>query len=296
MTDREKNKAFKAERKRQLKRLLKANRGTAKEVEALLKEADVLIRGQLGNPTDYQAWSLPIINKNINQAMKEIGEALAEKAGQGATAAWGIGVDLVDLPLAAGGIQLAGVLQDVDLRQLMAMRTFMIDRMKDVSLEVASKAKSQIGLTMMGAQTPGDAVGSIARIVKGGRSRALTVVRTEMGTAFSVATQERQQMASEFVPGLSKQWRRSGKVHSRIGHDLADGQIVAVDKPFVVNGVKLMFPRDPAGPIKERVNCGCVSLPHMESWEVRQPGRMPFTDQEIHNNPQKRDLARELNP
>ena len=84
--------------------------------------------------------------------------------------------------------------------------------------------------------------------------------------AFSVATQERQTQAAEILPGLKKQWRRSGKVHSRTAHDLADGQIVDVDKPFMVGGVPLMYPRDPKAPAKETINCGCVSDFHI--WSI----------------------------
>lgn len=49
-------------------------------------------------------------------------------------------------------------------------------------------------------------------------------MRTELGRAFSAAAQERMEAASKIVPGLKKQWRRSGKLHPRIHHDLADGR------------------------------------------------------------------------
>ena len=89
---------------------------------------------------------------------------------------------------------------------------------------------------------------------------------------------------------------RSGKTFSRTAHDLADGQIVGVDEPFMVNGVPLMYPRDPAGPPAETINCGCVQLPIMEDWQVKHSGRQPFSGEEQAKNPIKRDLARELNP
>ncbi len=50
------------------------------------------------------------------------------------------------------------------------------------------------------------------------------------------------------LPGLRKRWRHSGKIHSRLTHDVADGQVQPVDEPFRVSGGRLMFPRDPAGP------------------------------------------------
>ena len=127
--------------------------------------------------------------------------------------------------------------------------------------------------------------------IEGGRGRAMTIVRTELGRAYSTATQQRFEQATSVLPGLKKQWRRSGKVHSRIAHDLADGQIRDVTEPFDVGGVQLRYPRDPKAPPSATVNCGCSSLPYMESWDVRQPGRQPFSAQEQRLSPQKRDLA-----
>lgn len=295
MADRDK--AFRNERARQLRRLTAAQRAALADVKDLLEEGRRRVQAELAAaPSEFEAWQLPNIQQSIDLALKEVGEEMGRRGADHLLAAHGLGVDLVDKSIEAGGVRLAALMPEVDLRQLMAIRAFLIDRMKDVTAEVAAKIKGQIGLVMIGASTPADAVTGIAGMIKGGRARAITVMRTEMGRAFSVATQDRQAQAAEILPGLRKQWRRSGKVHSRIAHDVADGQIVDVDKPFIVNGVELMYPRDPKAPAAETVNCGCVSLPHMEDWEVRQPGRTPFSDEEVFKNPVKRDLARELNP
>ena len=295
--DKERDKAFRQERANQLKRYRAAQRAALGDVRSLLEDARARIKTEMAaTPSDFQSWQLPNIQQSIDQALGEIGADLGNRGAGHLAAAHRIGVDLVDEPLKAGGIRILGVLPEVDLRQLMAMRTFLVDRMKDVTAEVATKVKRQIGLVMIGALSPADATTGISGMVLGGRSRAITILRTEMGRAFSVATQERQTQAAEHLPGLKKQWRRSGKVHSRIAHDVADGQIVDVDKPFVIGGVELMYPRDPKAPAKETVNCGCVQLPIMEHWDVRQPGRTPFTDEEVFKSPIKRDLARELNP
>jgi hypothetical protein len=126
--------------------------------------------------------------------------------------------------------------------------------------------------------------------VVAGRGRALTIVRTELGRAYSVAGQQRFDQAREVLPGLQKQWRRSGKIHSRASHDRADGQVRPVDQPFDVAGVQLRFPRDPRGPAKETINCGCTSLPFMASWEVATPGRLPFTPTELAARPSRATL------
>ncbi|WP_316978041.1 hypothetical protein [Shumkonia mesophila] len=291
MTDAERTRRFLAARAAQVKRYNEAFRATAGEVTKILQSAGDLVRAELAaTASEFQAWQLPNIQGNIDKALAGIGEDLAKAGGAGTTRGHAIGVDLIDESVRAGGIRLSAVLPEVDVRQLMAIRTFMTDRLRNVTAEVAGRVRSQIGLSMVGAQTPGDAVSAVAGMIEGGRGRAITIVRTEMGRAFSVAAQERQEQAAIYLPGLKKQWRRSGKVHSRIAHDLADGQIVDVDQPFIVGGHRLMFPRDPAAPPSETINCGCTSLPYMEEWDVRQPGRQPLSKEEIARNPAKRIL------
>ena len=297
MTRAERDRAFLAERRRQWRRLIQEQRSSIGIVSDVLKAGSARLAEILAaTPTEFQSWQMPQIKATIDAALNEVSKEIAAAASNGAGVAHAIGVSMLDEPLRAGGIRIAALLPDPDLRQLSAIRTFMTDRLSDVTREVAGKVNAQIGLVMVGAQTPGDAVSQVSRLVDGGRGRAITIVRTEMGRAFSVAQQERQAQASEYLPGLKKQWRRSGKRFSRIEHDLADGQIVDVDQPFIINGASLMFPRDPKGPPAETINCGCVSLPYMENWEVEYPDRTPFTDDETYADPRKRDLARELNP
>lgn len=298
MTPAERERAFQRERRRQIKRYVNADRKTAAEVEKILENGEKRIRAEIGeaNLSEFQSWQLPNLQQSIDTAMADVAAILSEKATAAVNETFAIGVDLIEKPIASGGIAIQAMMPDVDLRKLMAIRAFTIDRMKDVSTEAAQKIKSQIGLIMIGAQSPGAAVDTVSTIIKGGRTRARTTVRHQMGMAFSIATQERQTQAQKYLPGLKKQWRRSGKLHSRIAHDLADGQIVDVDEPFIVNGLELMFPRDPKAPLEEVLNCGCVQIPYMESWDVRQPGRQPFSDEEVFRNPLKRDIARELNP
>lgn len=299
MNDNERNKAFRKERTRIIKGKLTIQRNTFAEIERLLKLAATQINTTLaGTPTDYQAWNLPQLQNAIATAMDDIARLTQQTISSGANEAWQQGIDLIDKPVAAGGLEIAAVLPAIDTRQLIAMRSFMTDKMKDISMTIANKVNSELGLVAIGAKGQHDAITDIATILKSGRSRAITVVRTELGGAFSVATQARMTQASEYLPGLKKQWRRSGKIHSRIHHDAADGQIVDQDKPFSLfaktGTVQLMFPRDPAAPVGERVNCGCESLPYMDDWEVKNPGRVPFTDEELKKNAFKRALGAEL--
>ena len=44
-------------------------------------------------------------------------------------------------------------------------------------------------------------------------------------------------------------------------HVAADGQVQDLGTPFLVGGVHLLYPGDPAGPLKETANCRCILIP-----------------------------------
>ena len=68
-------------------------------------------------------------------------------------------------------------------------------------------------------------------------------------------------------------------------HRVSHRRAADPDKPFSAGGASLRFPRDPAGHAIETVNCGCQSLPGMQSWEVKHPGRRPFSSEETVRDP-----------
>ncbi|MDY6979213.1 MAG: phage minor head protein [Pseudomonadota bacterium] len=295
MTKKERDRKFKKARTQVLRQKTRLQRNTLAEIDRLLKLArDQVDAALAAAPSQFEAWYLPQLQQSITQAMKELGDQGAQVVSKNMGTSWQLGLDLVDKPIQAGGIQISAVLPAVDTKQLQAMRLFVTDRMKDVGVQLANKINSELGLVAIGAKSTGDATGTIAGMLKtGGRSRATTIIRTELGRAFSAASHQRKQQAAEHLPGLKKQWRRSGKLHSRQHHDAADGQIKNVDEPFVLHGkrgrVTLMYPRDPAAPIGETVNCGCESLPYMESWEMQSPGRKPYEPEEL-TTPFRRSL------
>ena len=44
-------------------------------------------------------------------------------------------------------------------------------------------------------------------------------------------------------------------------HVEADGQVQDLGTPFLVGGARLLYPGDPAGPLKETANCRCILIP-----------------------------------
>ena len=274
--DKQRSKAFNAEAERQLKRGVQGRQKALLEAMQVLNKSESEVKKLLQNaPSDWQAYHysqlLPAIDKAIAETQKQLTAqtdvAHVEAVSQGRT--------LIDAPLAAGGVPAGFLPPIVDSRQILAMRKMTVGLIKGVCEKSGQKIKDQLGLVISGVQSPGQAVDSIVLQLGGDRARALTILRTELGTAYAAATQERMETAKEYLPKLKKQWRKSGKLHARLEHAVADGQIQDVDKPFLVAGEEIMHPRAPTVSSRNRINCGCESLPWLDSWEMTHPGSIP---------------------
>lgn len=96
------------------------------------------------------------------------------------------------------------------------------------------------------------------------RNRARTTAITEILTASSRAQWE-SYMQSPAVKG--KKWKHSGgkKINPREAHVDMDGTVIGIDEKFDVNGYEADYPRDPALPASERVNCHCAMGPDIDT-------------------------------
>jgi hypothetical protein len=291
-TDAERDRAFKAERAARLKDRTRVQAETQAEALRVLKAAQDDIMAQLAAaPTDWQLYHLTALKAEIARAIADLERGLDSAITDGLDRAWTAGAQLIDAPVAAAGVELGGSLRAIDTRRLEAMQAFCTDRVKGMAGALLDKINGELGIAMVGGRSPFEAAQAVAGHLKvGGVNRAVAIVQTEVGAAFSAAAQARQEQAQAVLPGMRKQWRRSGKVHSRLTHDLADGQIKKPDEPFLVGGKPIMFPRDPKAPAKERIRCGCTSLPFMAHWEVAHPLDLPFTRAELDANATKRLL------
>jgi len=307
--------ALRRERTRQRRRHVEHQRRTAARVVRLLRAARERIAARLAaNASDFDRATLPRLQAEVEAALATFAARAGEVVEDAAATAWQQGIDQIDKPIEAGfaaapdaapdaapnaddppRVVLDAVLPRLDTRQLDQIATFMTDRMKDISATLGARVDEQLGLVATGAQGVSEAAREIERAfesggVAGGRGRVNTIVRTELGRAFSAAGDQRLRAAKARLPGLKKQWRRSGKVFSRTNHDLTDGQVREVADMFNVGGVTLEYPRDPRGPASETVNCRCTSLPIMDRWVMHRPGAQPFSRAEIARNPRKRDI------
>lgn len=90
-----------------------------------------------------------------------------------------------------------------------------------------------------------------------GYTRAELIARSEMASAINQSSVESyRQNSIEY-----KEWLTSMDEATRDAHAEADGQIVAIDQPFIVDGEMLDAPGDPRGRPDNTINCRCTVLP-----------------------------------
>jgi len=290
-TDADRRKKFREELKRQITRPAAIQTEAHATIARLLDTAGERIAAALAaGPSTYESWRLGALRDRISSLFTLFERDATAVLTTGLDRSWEAGSDLIVEPLRAAEIRLGGLLPALDPRLLDALKVFQVDRIRDIAATTASRIGVEIAQAAIGTQTPWDAASKVATLLEAPKSRAFMIVRTELGTAYSEAGQQRMEQAvAAGVKGLAKQWRRSGKLHPRLTHELADGQIVDVDKPFIVGGIEIPKPRDPSIPASERINCGCASLPYMRHWRVTTPGARAYTAEELAASPTKRE-------
>jgi len=265
-----------AEINKKIKALIKAaDKLEGKKVAAairLLKDAHKDVAATVAT-TDWQAYQLPQLKMAIERALQEFSRRFGMEIAESQGHFWDLGVEMVDAPLRAVGV--LAIIPTIDTEALVNLQSYSKHLVDNLGRDAAAKIYNEMALGMMGQKTPFEVMEAVGKNLndKGTfrsiAERAEVIVRAETGRALEMATQKRMETAAAVVPGLKKQWVY-GAAHRkmpRFAHMAADGQIRDVDKPFMVNGVALMHPRDPAGPPRETINCRCYSAPYMEVWK-----------------------------
>jgi hypothetical protein len=264
VTEAERERRFKAELARQARRLPRIQAATVREVLRTLRDARARVTAQIAEAGSLERRErLEQLRAEIDRVMAGFAREAGATMAAGATTAWRAGIELTTAPLAAAGADSIAttITPRINPRVLTAMRSFLTDRIADVSRKSVDRVNRVLGRVLVGELATSDAITEVQRILGGAaRQRAATITYTELGRAYAIAAQAAMEQTSRRIP-MRKRWLRSGKLHPRPEHVRAHNQIVHVDEPFDVGGEKLMHPRDPAGSPENTINCGCISVP-----------------------------------
>jgi hypothetical protein len=282
-----------AARRAVLERYTQLQRSQREQIIASLRLAQQEINAVLaGVPTDWQTHRLTAVLQSVEASLARFAARQSGAWVDGVNSAWGLGTQLVDAPYLAIGVK--HDFGAIDDRLLLSMRTFLVNKIGDISAAQRAAITGQLQLAAIGGITRQQAIAGIATQLDGDRARAIMITRTELGRAQSAATWLRLKQAAERDPEIRKQWRRSGKRNSRHTHDFADGQLRKVTEFFQIGGEPLMYPRDPTASAKNTINCGCTILPARANWRVQTPGARPFSNEEIAAQPARATIQQVL--
>lgn len=134
----------------------------------------------------------------------------------------------------------------------------------------------------------GESIGKIANRVQNlsdaNRSGAIRNARTAVTGAQNAGRQASYNRAKEMGLPLRKRWIATKDNRTRHAHAMLDGQTVALDEPFKIEGSELMFPGDPAGRGYLVWNCRCTMRTVEKEGIEAEPRQMRVRNPETGRN------------
>jgi len=263
----------------EIKRLLTAKDRKLLSGEQALRGLLVEVKGQiLGELRAVDDGSYTALMLRQNLASVERYLAGFETAGSAEMnrlldAAWESGAGLTPAALRAGGMSVA--YGHIPGTVLQTLKEYSYHKISGLTSDAFTKIRGELSLGILGQKTPHEVVSAIAGglenpgVFASLEARAEVIAGTEMGRAYSTATQSGMRQAVTSVPGLRKQWWHAGHPkRPRQSHLALHGQIRPVDQPFVIGSLAMMYPRDPNAPASEVIRCGCDHVPYHEAWGI----------------------------
>lgn len=288
---------------------------TDAEVARLIDQAIGRILAQLAAaPTEYELWVLPRLMDGIRRVAEDLAAQVAVRANNGLRTAWELGEKAVAAPLQAEAAALVATpapaaatmspavavagLGQPSLQQLRAVQSFTTELITGATGDAVKAINRTLGQVVLGAMSPYQALQTVAATLpEKAAHQVRAIVTSQLATAFNKAGYGALVKSAALNPDIKKQWRRSQKLHSRANHDAIDGDVRAVAEHFAVltkkgATAKLLFPGDPAAPLGETINCGCVIVAWKATWKMKNPaGTMTDAQRAARDAPRKRPRA-----
>lgn len=184
---------------------------------------------------------------------------------------WEAGKEMLPQMAEAAGVQVGRFW--ISTHQLDALKEFTLGRFAHVRTDASARIRAEVTLGVLGQKTPQEVTAAVAgelgspSIFRSIEARAETITKTEMGRAYSMATQKSMESAEDVLPELQKMWLHAGHPkRARIYHLNIHGLTVPTAEKFLVGNIGMMHPRDPLAPASEVINCGCTHVPYLPEW------------------------------
>lgn len=123
-----------------------------------------------------------------------------------------------------------------------------------------------------------------ARMPEMNKSSAIRTARTAVTGAQNAGRMDSYVAATKMGIEMEREWVSALDARTRHEHAEADGQVVGVDKPFIVGGEKLMFPGDRNGSPWNIYNCRCTQIAKVkgvDTSDAKRRARDPETGESV---------------
>lgn len=168
--------------------------------------------------------------------------------------------DVVDTALASTSVSM-GVDFNVAARD--AVKEHIRERANQLAGHVSDTTYDQVTRTLRDGIMEGKSIPDLADLVQSelqgsSRTRATTIARTEVVSAYNGGVYEGGiELPRDVAAGMT--WMAAVDERTRPAHAEADGQIVEMGEPFIVDGEELRYPGDPDGSPENTINCRCAT-------------------------------------
>ncbi len=148
--------------------------------------------------------------------------------------------------------------------QVLAISQLSAELVKNIPDLLRQEVTKQLQLSALSGDTIHDVAKKLTGTMEGYpgvfkkvETRAKTIARTEiMRVQSNITWIQIQELAQKF-PHIQKIWRHSHGLDFRPSHLALDGTKIQWDEPFIIDGIPIMYPRDPNAPPDLTINCRC---------------------------------------
>jgi hypothetical protein len=248
----------------------------AEAVDRLLQEVRKQILGELATASGYSALQMKSMLQSIESYFSDFESGANREVAAGISGMWESGASMLpEIGAATGESGVYFGMGHISNDLIDTLKEFSFGRIRSVATDAYTKIKGELTLGLLGQKSPQQIAAEIAgrldspSIFKTIAERSEVITQTEMGRAFSIATEKSIESAQQTLPQLMRMWIHGGHPKApRQVHLLMHGQVRKVGNPFYQTpaGEPVLYPRDPNAPIKEVIRCGCTHVPYMESW------------------------------
>ena len=137
---------------------------------------------------------------------------------------------------------------------------------------------------LQGKSIPGIAKDLQTRMPEMNKSSAVRTARTAVTNAQNAGRMDSYVAATKMGIEMEREWVSALDARTRHEHAEADGQVVGVDKPFIVGSEKLMFPGDRSGSGWNIYNCRCTQIAKVkgvDTSDAKRRARDPETGESV---------------